>query len=304
MSQLAGLRYFHHVSKLGSVRAAALALHISPSAVSRMIAKLEHEYDTELFERRKHGVRLTEAGELLAAQLESVFLQLRDVRSQIDELRGLRRGEVRLYCIEGIVSDVVPSFLAALHRKHPEISFIVHAVGSDRIAEAIARDEADVGITFNMRRRPDLTVVASHQEPLCAAVAPSHAAARLGRVSLKSLMQYRIAMPDQSFGVRRLLDGALESMRLTPALLLTTNSIELTRGMARSGEAITFMPSFAASRELASGDLIALEIQEQKMLMGRLDVCIRKGRNLSAAAAELVEVIRSALGGLKPVSRP
>jgi DNA-binding transcriptional LysR family regulator len=284
---------------MGSIRGAALTLHVSPSAVSRMIAKLEHEYQTELFERRKNGVRLTAAGELLAAQLHSIFLQLRDVRSQIDELRGLRRGEVRLYCIEGIVSDMVPTFLATLHRKHPEISYLVHAAGSDRIADAIARDEADVGITFNMNVRPDLTVLMSHEEPLRAMVARGHPLARQQKVSLKRLAQYRIAMPDVSFGVRRLLDDALQSMRLAPAMLLTTNSIELTRGMARSGEAITFTPAFAARRELASGDLIGLEVIEQKLLLGRMDVCMRKGRRLSAAASELVDVIRAVFDGLK-----
>lgn len=299
MSQLGGLRYFYQVAKLGSIRGAAQTLHVSPSAVSRMIAKLEHEYQTELFERRKKGVRLTAAGELLAGQLHSVFLQLRDVRSQIDELRGLRRGEVRLYCIEGIVSDVVPTFLAALHKKHPQISYLVHAAGSDRIVDAIARDEADVGITFNMERRPDMTVLLSHQEPLRAMVAPGHPLAKQRKVSLERLMQYPIAMPDQSFGVRRLLDGALECLRMAPAMLLTTNSIELTRGMARSGAAITFSPAFAARRELASGDLVGLQVEEQKLLMGRMDVCTRKGRRLSAAAAELVGVIRSVFEGLK-----
>jgi DNA-binding transcriptional LysR family regulator len=299
MSQLGSLRYFYHVAKLGSMRAAAQALHVAPSAVSRMVSKIEHEYQTELFERRKKGVRLTAAGELLAAQLNSVFQQLRDVRSQIDELRGLHRGEVRLYCIEGIVSDMVPTLLATLQRRHPHISYFVYLASTDRIADAVVNDEADIGITFNVARRPDVSVVVSHQEPLRVLVAPGHPLAKRRKVALERVMQYPVAMPGPSFGVRRVLDKALASRGLSQITLLTTNSIELTRAMARSGAAITFAPPFAARREIASGELIAVQIEEQSQLMGRLDVCIRKGRRLPAAAATLLEEIRGFFPGLK-----
>jgi len=291
MLHLTGLRYFHEVAKLGSIRQAAERLHVSPSAISRMITKIEHEFQAELFERRTKGVHLTAAGQLLASQLSRVFLQLQDVRTGIDELRGLRRGDISLYCIEGIVADIVPSLLATFHRRYPAIRYNVHTAGSDRIVEALSSDRADVGIMFDAARSSGLAVILSYTEPLHAMMSPAHPLARRRHVSLRELAQYQVAMPDASFGVRRLLDRALRAKRIAMPMLLTTNSLELTRGMARSGVAITFTPPFAARRELASGELIAMPILEKEMLMGTMSVCVRRGRRLSAAASELIEAI-------------
>ena len=97
------LRYFNEVARLGSIRKAADRLHVAPSAVSRQIAQLEHEVDAILFERSKGGVQLTVAGEVLARHSHGIFRDLDRARTGIDELRGLRRGEVNLWVIEGIV---------------------------------------------------------------------------------------------------------------------------------------------------------------------------------------------------------
>ncbi|KIZ46209.1 LysR family transcriptional regulator, partial [Rhodopseudomonas palustris] len=91
------LRYFNEVAKLGSIRKAADRLHVAPSAVSRQIAQLEHELDAVLFERSKMGVQLTSAGEVLARQSNRIFRDLERARTEIDDLRGLRRGEVSLW---------------------------------------------------------------------------------------------------------------------------------------------------------------------------------------------------------------
>jgi DNA-binding transcriptional LysR family regulator len=86
--EFTSLRYFFETVKAGSIRQAAEHIHVAPSAISRQIAKLEHELGAALFERRSTGVRLTPAGEILAGQLQSTVRDLMRVRGQIDELNG------------------------------------------------------------------------------------------------------------------------------------------------------------------------------------------------------------------------
>jgi DNA-binding transcriptional LysR family regulator len=88
--QLTALRYFHETARLGSIRKAAEALSVTPSAISRQIANLEHDLRAPLFERSVHGMRLTAAGDLLARQTHRTFLDLDRVRSSVDVLRALR----------------------------------------------------------------------------------------------------------------------------------------------------------------------------------------------------------------------
>lgn len=126
------LRYFNEVAKLGSIRKAADRLHVAPSAVSRQIAQLEHELDAVLFERSKSGVRLTAAGEVLARQSHRVFRDIDRARSGIDDLRGLRRGEVNLWVIEGFVRGLLPTILAGFQRRYPDVSFKIQTASTIR----------------------------------------------------------------------------------------------------------------------------------------------------------------------------
>jgi DNA-binding transcriptional LysR family regulator len=288
------LLYFYEVARSGSIRQAAERLHVSPSAISRMITKAEHRFQAELFERQTKGMHLTAAGRILAEQLGGVLTQLHDARTQIDELKGLRRGEVRLHCIEGIVQDLLPRALAAFHRRYPQISFRVYTGGSDAIVEALLANQADVGIAFNLRRRPDIDVLFTFSQTLHTLVSKDHPLRRKRSVRLKEVVEYPIAMPDQSFGVRAMLDGALRKSGLEVPMFITTNSISLTRAIAQSGEAITITPPFAASGELASGQLFAIPIVGRSLLKGTMSVCKRRGRRLPAAASELVGVVREA----------
>jgi DNA-binding transcriptional LysR family regulator len=292
------LLYFYEVARLGSIRQAAENLHVSPSAISRMITQAEHQFQAALFERRPKGMILTEAGEILAEKLRGVVTQLRDARVQIDELKGLKRGEVSLYCIEGIVQDLIPSVIAEFHRKHPLISFLVNTGGSDAIVEALVTDKADIGIAFNMRSRSDTETLFTFDQQLCAVLSPEHPLAVERVVSLHRVVLHPIAMPDSSFGVRGVLDRALRTLRLEAPLLVTTNSLSLTWGMARSGAAVTLSPPFAAAGDLASGRLVAVPIEEGALLSGTMSVCKHKGRPLSVAATELLSHIRRAFDKL------
>jgi DNA-binding transcriptional LysR family regulator len=67
------LRYFSETANSRSIRAASERLHVSPSAISRQIAKLEHELKAPIFDRRAHGMKLTPAGEILQSKVEGMI---------------------------------------------------------------------------------------------------------------------------------------------------------------------------------------------------------------------------------------
>jgi DNA-binding transcriptional LysR family regulator len=257
-----------------------------------MITKAEHQFQAELFERRAQGMVLTAAGSILAEQLRGVLTQLQDARVQIDELKGLRRGEVRVHCIEGVVLNVIPGAVASFNAKHPDVSFRINVASTDGIVEALQSDESDLGITFNMGRRPGIEVLFTFSQPLHVVAASDHPLSRKRKVTLADVVQYPITMPDRSFGVRAIFDRALEACGLECRMLVTTNSVALTRSAAQTGAAVTLTPPFAIGPELISGQVALVPVAEQKLLVGTASVCMRKGRHLPAAAAEFVRSLR------------
>lgn len=285
------LRYFHAVAKLGSIRRAADRLHIAPSAVSRQIAQLEHELDAELFERSKLGVQLTAAGEVLMRQTTRMFRDLDRARAEIDDLRGLRRGEVTLWTMEGVVSGILPSVLAVFHKKYPGVSFNIVTTSTDRIVEALLDDAADIGVTFNATPRAEIEVVAEYIEPISCLVSPAHHYANRRKLTLAEICEEPLALPDHSFGLRQVFERAIRRAKLTPKVVVTTNSLELTKTMAATGEALAFMPALTVVREFSSGRLRVIPVVDDEFALARSSISIHRDRPLPHAAREFLRMI-------------
>src|SRR5271167_5269638 len=77
------LRYFSATAHSRSIRAASDRLHVSPSAISRQIAKLEHELRAPIFDRRAQGMTLTPAGQILQSKVEGMMRELERVKSHV-----------------------------------------------------------------------------------------------------------------------------------------------------------------------------------------------------------------------------
>jgi DNA-binding transcriptional LysR family regulator len=298
--KLESLRYFHLTQQCGSIRKAADRLHIAPSAISRQIAILERELKVRLFERNSAGVSTTAAGRLLAHHTQSIFRDISRAQSAIDDLKGLRVGEVTIYAMEGLVSDFLPSLLSSFHARFPGISFNVVTAPTDRIIEAVVQDEADIGVTFNAKPRQELSVAARYAEPVSCILSPHHPLAREKAITLKMLARYPLALPNDAFGLRQLIDVAAQRRRIALTTLLTTNSLELTKTLAATGAAVAFMPAFTVSAEVARGSLRCIPVHEREFQSAYSDVCIHRNRTISAAAQEFLKALVAAVEALRP----
>ncbi|SNT32377.1 LysR family transcriptional regulator [Tropicimonas sediminicola] len=286
--EFTALRYFHETARAGSIRRAAEVLHVTASSVSRAISALEHELGAPLFERSRKGVTLTDAGTLLSRHTQKTFRDLERVKDAIDDLRGLHRGQVTLYAAEGLVAEFLPAVISAFTAKHPQIGFEIRLDSTDGIVSALLDDIADIGITFNGPHRNDIATVAEHVEPLCCIVRPGHpldlAPAPL---RLSDVLEWPLALPEQSFGMRRMVDAAIARLPGRPRLAINTNSLELTKRVAMNGDAVAFMPAFMVGKDIAAGRLRALRIECADLAASRITVCVHRDRELSFAAKAL-----------------
>jgi len=119
MRHLRLLQYVDEVARAGSIRRAAERLNVTASAVNRRIMDLEEELDTELFERRPRGVRLTAAGETFLRYVRAQSADVERMRSQIEDLKGLRRGVVRIACSQALAPDFLPDEIAKYRVRYP-----------------------------------------------------------------------------------------------------------------------------------------------------------------------------------------
>ncbi len=282
--------YLDAVAHYGSIRKAADALHIASSALNRRILDLEEDVGSPLFERLPRGVRATAAGELFIAYVRRSLKELRLVEAQIDGLRGLVRGRVRVAVAESVTGRMLPDAIAEYHQRHPGVGFSVTVGGPRELASALARDKVDLILTHEVTDA-DVEVLAEVPQPLCALVAPEHPLAARTSLRLRECVAYPLALPDETLAARGLIDAALAraSIRFEPALF--SNSIEATKMFARTAGGVCF--SFRIGRKPDVSGMIAIPLSDPGLGDAALRLATRRGRVLPVAAAAFAEQLAS-----------
>jgi DNA-binding transcriptional LysR family regulator len=248
---------------------------------------LEADVGSPLFERLPRGVRATAAGELFLAYVRRSLKELRLVEAQIDGLRGLVRGRVHIAVAESVTGRMLPDAIAEYHQRHPGVGFSVTVGGPRELAQALARDKADLVLTHENTDDREMVTLAEVPQPLCALVSPEHPLATRSSLRLRECVAYPLAMPDETLAARTLIDSALgrASIRFEPALL--SNSIETTKMFARTSGGVCF--SFKIGKKPDVSGMVAIPLSDPELSEARLRLASRRGRVLPVAAAAFAE---------------
>lgn len=279
--------YVDAVAQHGSIRKAAEALHVASSALNRRILDLEDEVGFPLFERLPRGVRATAAGELFLVYVRRSLKELRQLEAQIDGLRGLVRGEVRIAVAESVTTRLLPDAIAEYQSRHPGIAFLVTVDGPERLTQSLLRDAVDLILTHAPVEDRNIAVLASAAQPLCAMVSPEHPLAVRKTVRLQDCAQYPIAMPDETLAARTFLDKAMQRASLTLEPALVSNSVETIKVFARTRQGVCF--SFHIGEKPDVSGMVTIPLSDPPLRDTRLELASRKGRVLPVAAAAFAE---------------
>src|ERR1700749_441362 len=119
MLDVTRLRVLVAVARHGSVTPAGHALNYAPPSVSHHLARLEAETGTKLVQRAGRGIRLTDAGRLLAERAVEVIGRLDAAENELAVFSGLRAGRLRLAAFPSALSTILPAAAAILHGRPP-----------------------------------------------------------------------------------------------------------------------------------------------------------------------------------------
>ncbi|WP_230298049.1 LysR family transcriptional regulator [Actinomyces provencensis] len=137
------------IADRGSITAAANALGMSQPAVSQQLHRLEHRVGLPLVERVGRGVRLTEAGRIMSRHAPAVTTALDAATEELDDLRGLRTGRVRLMGFPSASPTLLPLVLAHLRENQPGVSVTYVEAEPPEAVAAVREGTADVALTFS-----------------------------------------------------------------------------------------------------------------------------------------------------------
>lgn len=123
---LTALRAFRTVLREGSFSAAALALRVPKSTLSKRVADLETDLGVRLIERSTRTLRPTQEGEVLAARTDRLLGEAEDIRRALGESGGTPRGHLRLAVPQVIGNLLIGPIAASFRKLHPDVTLEIH----------------------------------------------------------------------------------------------------------------------------------------------------------------------------------
>jgi DNA-binding transcriptional LysR family regulator len=140
------LQLLREVSRRGSIKAAAEALSITPSAVSQQLAILEREAGVALLERGGRRVRLTDAAQLLVRHADTITGAIAAAEAELASMQRLVTGTLRVAAFPTAARAVLPQVMTALSHQHPALRVTLRDIEAAESLTALQMDEIDLAI--------------------------------------------------------------------------------------------------------------------------------------------------------------
>lgn len=154
MLNLERLRTLDAVARHGSVSGAADGLHVTTSAVSQQLAKLEREAGQQLIAKNGRGIRLTDAGRLLADHAARILSQVELAQSDLEAHRGEAVGELSLGAFPTSARGLFPAVLAALRADHPQLRVRLLEMEPHVSVPRLIRGDLDLAVVLDWYNKP------------------------------------------------------------------------------------------------------------------------------------------------------
>jgi DNA-binding transcriptional LysR family regulator len=154
MVTLVQLRVLDAVRRHGSVTAAARELHFTQPSISHHLARLEAQTGARLLQKAGRGIRLTEAGRLLADRAAEIVGRVDSATVELSTLVGLQAGRVRLAGFNSVMSALVPQAAAVLTGRHPGLELSLTDVHPEDALHQLRAGQVDVALIFRYDDTP------------------------------------------------------------------------------------------------------------------------------------------------------
>lgn len=253
--ELKQLRAFLTVAETGNVTRAAEVLHLVQPAVSRQIRLLEEDIGTPLFDRERHGMVMTEAGQTLLGYARRAMLELDRARAEIGSAGNGIGGLLTLGLLPSTIDALAAPLATALAETYPDINLRIVTGYAGTLQRWLANGEVDAALLYGAERTAEIQTRPLLEEALWLIGAPADALQPTCPTTLQALANHRLILPSAPHGIRTLLEHASAIAGLTLDVGLEADALNVQRRLVLAGRGLTVLPPIAIAEDLRCGRL-------------------------------------------------
>jgi DNA-binding transcriptional LysR family regulator len=255
------LRTFKTVADLKSFSLAAQHLRLSQPSVSYQVKELEEALGLPLLDRLGKRVHLTEAGSILYSYTRRTLDVLDEAAVAFEELRGIKRGNLRVGASTTVGIYLLPAALGAFKKLHPGLVISLEIGTRVRVQEQVLSNELDLAVVGPALKDPDLAVLPFVSDELVVVAPAGHALAARRRLALKDLESQPFVMREPASGSRWSLEKAARKAGAKLSVAMELGSNGAIKHAVESGLGLAVISRYACALELSSKRLVELDIK-------------------------------------------
>jgi DNA-binding transcriptional LysR family regulator len=296
------LYYFYEVARQGSFTRAARELLVSQSALSVQVRALETALGGALFDRRRNGVVLTDAGQRAFESAERVFSEVDQLVADFKETDRPVSAAVTVGTVNSLGIYVLPDILTAFRESSPDARIRLDFRESDQVIDQLYRGKTDVALVPWERAYPDLTAVPLARNKMFLVGPPDHPLAGVAQRTPRDLEPYPFVGYQEGMHIRSMIDALFRRMSLKIEYSVESSNAATIKRMVMSGMGLAFLPETAVAADIRRGALARLDVPP---LVVNQDVTLyyRKNRTLPRAAAAFAEFLQGYFSKRSRVAR-
>lgn len=287
------LRTFKTVADLSSFSLAASRLKLSQPSVSYQVKELEEALGVPLLDRLGKRVQLTEAGTLLYGYARRMLEVLDDATVALEEMRGIKRGTLRVGASTTVGIYLLPAALGAFKKLHPGLVISLEIGTRARVQEQVLENELDLAVVGPALKDPDLAIIPFLADELVVVAPAGHPLAGRRDLTLKDLADQPFVMREAASGSRWSLEKEARKagVKLTVAMELGSNGA--IKHAVESGLGLAVLSRYACALELSSGRLVELDVRGFPIKRDWHIVHLKR-RKLPTSVTEFIDFLKKA----------
>lgn len=290
--RLKHIEVFNAVMLTGTVSGAARLLHVTQPAITQTLQHAELQLGYGLFTRQRNRLVPTREAQALYPEVQRLLSQLELVRRLAGALRQGPSQELRVMVVPSLAVGALPAALQRFRARHPRMSVSIRTLHSREIAQAIALQEADVGIVYGSAQHPAVQeeLVATGRL-VCVSRVSSRGADRRTTVALEDVVRGPLIRIDERDPLGAMLAEQWTRLGLEPRGDITVQTHHTAMVLAEQGFGPAVIDSFTAQASRS-------ELLHVRTLLPEVPVTVRallpQGVRSTRPVAEFVEAFRAA----------
>ncbi|WP_425060525.1 HTH-type transcriptional regulator CysL [Sporomusa carbonis] len=256
------LLVFVTVAEKKNFSRAAEELHMTQPAVSQYIQTLERAIGAKLLERSNKFVRLNKAGEIVYHHAKEILGIYTRMQCLVDDIMHTASGTLSIGASYTFGEYLLPHVIAYLHKEYPLIKPNITIANTKEIAEFVLAHQLDVGVVEGGLHQEKLYIEPFAEDRMYIVASAHHPYAQKKQLLPSDLSKETWIVREVGSGTREATEKMFATLDFYPSNMMEFGSTQIIKESVEAGLGITLLSYWAIRKEIATGSMMALNIEK------------------------------------------